>query len=156
MNTLVKILIGAAAVGAVAATTYVVVKKVEEKKHAADTDSDDIPEEGKEVKKDTFKDKVNKKMVRIFTWILLNKDKIEAAAAVIGFFTGILNLVNKARDYATGSKMKKTMDDFNKVMNDYTDAFNSNMQTFESDLDKVFDYMNEHDDILFKTMQKGA
>ena len=157
MNTFVKVALGLVGAAAVAGVTYAVVKKTEEKKQ------NDIPqdEEGAEAeKKDTFVDKaktyIQKKVIKAFAWVIKHKSQIEAVAAVLGIFTAIIKVCSAVRDYATGSEIKKTMDAYNKVMDDYTDAFNKNFQTFEKDLDTVFDYMEDHDRILFDTIKRGA
>lgn len=157
MNTFVKVALGLVGAAAVAGVTYAVVKKTEEKKQ------NDIPqdEEGaEEEKKETFVDKaktyIQKKTIKVFLWVAKHKSQIESVAAILGIFTAIIKVCSAVRDYATGSEIKKTMDAYNKVMDEYTDCFNRNFQTFEKDLDTVFDYMQDHDQILFDTIKRGA
>ena len=114
MNNLFKVLIGVGVIGAVAATTYVVTKKSEEK-------PSDIPEEENQ-EQDTEekaepKDFVEmikigamKKVTRVLVWVILNKEKIEAVGTVIGLVAGVLGVINAAKEYSNGKRLRENLD----------------------------------------------
>ena len=157
MNTFVKVALGLVGAAAVAGVTYAVVKKTEEKKqNYIPQDEEGAEEEKKETFVDKAKTYIQKKTIKAFAWIIKHKSQIEAVAAVLGIFTAIIKVCSAVRDFATGSEIKKTMDAYNKVMDDYTNTFNTNFKTFEMDLDTVFDYMKDHDQMIFDALKKGA
>ena len=135
METLVKVLIGVAAAGAVAATTYVVVKKVEEKKQ------NDISEESQEQepKKETIIDKAKfaaqKKVIKIFSWILLNKQKLEVAALLLSLLGGVIKVVGAVKDIGTGLKIRDTLDEFK-------DAWNENVENCSYNFQEIYDKLD--------------
>ena len=114
MNNLFKVLIGVGVVGAVAATTYVVTKKSEEK-------SIDIPEEENQEQEteekaepkdfvEMIKIGAMKKATKFLAWVILNKDKIEAFGTVIGIVAGVLGVINAVKEYSNGKKLHENLD----------------------------------------------
>lgn len=112
MNNLFKVLIGVGVVGAVAATTYVVTKKSEEKPSDTPEGEEQETEEKAEPKDfiEMIKIGTMKKVTRVLAWVILNKEKIEAVGTVIGLVAGVLGVINAAKEYSNGKKLHEKLD----------------------------------------------
>ena len=112
MNNIAKVLIGVGVVTAVAATTYVVVKKSESKQEVPESDIPEVETDAKEEKSiiKRIKKFVFKKVVRFLGWVVLHQQKIEAVGTVLGIFVAVLSVANAIRDYRNGLHLKDTLD----------------------------------------------
>lgn len=112
MNNIAKVLIGVGVVTAVAATTYVVVKKSEPKQEVPESDIPEVETDAKEEKSiiKRIKKFVFKKVVRFLGWVVLHQQKIEAVGTVLGIFAAVLSVANAIRDYRNGLHLKDTLD----------------------------------------------
>ena len=116
MTTLTKVLIGAAAVTAVAVVTTVV-KKNEQK-------NNDIAEQAVEQdhKNDgilkRIKRYVTKKVIRILGWVAIHMEQIEAASAIIGFVGTIISITGAVRDFVRNNDLSGKLDEINKKLDD--------------------------------------
>ncbi len=112
MNNIAKVLIGVGVVTAIAATTYVVVKKSEPKQEVSENETPEVeldPKEEKSIIK-RIKKFVFKKVVRFLGWVVLHQQKIEAVGTVLGIFAAVLSVANAIRDYRNGLHLKDTLD----------------------------------------------
>ena len=136
MSNTLKILGAVAAVGAVAATAYVVVKKQEEKKR--DISESPETEEATEEKKETVVDRVKlaaqKKVIKIFAWIVLHKDKLEALGIVLSVIGGLFEVITAAKDYCTGAKLRKQITTICNDRMEFREAWNGTIDNY----DKMF------------------
>ena len=112
MNNIAKVLIGVGVVTAVAATTYIVVKKSEPKQEVSENDIPEVESDPKEEKSiiKRIKKFVFKKVVRFLGWVVLHQQKIEAIGTVLGIFAAVLSVANAIRDYRNGLHLKDTLD----------------------------------------------
>ena len=133
MNNIAKILLGIGVVGAVAATTYVVTKKSEEKEV-----ENDIPDENGEEKADKaspkdfvsmIKEGASKKATQILAWVIIHKNQLETVGTALGLFAGVLGVVNAVKEYTLGKKLHETLgevldfqDEFKTVWNKKIDG----------------------------------
>ena len=112
MNNIAKVLIGVGVVTAVAATTYVVVKKSETIQEVSENEAPEVESDPKEEKSiiKRIKKFVFKKVVRFLGWVVLHQQKIEAVGTVLGIFVAVLSVANAIRDYRNGLHLKDTLD----------------------------------------------
>ncbi len=157
MNTLAKVLIGVGVVAAVATTSYVVVKKTKEKKEK------DIAEQAVENdhKDDTIIERIKtaayKKTVKILAWVLVNKDRIEAVAAILGIIGALFNVINAVRDFGFGKKWRKDLDFMVNHDHEFEDVWNTHMQNQAGRYDDLMQRLNDIQDILAAVpKKKGA
>lgn len=111
MNNIEKILIGLGVVGVTAAATYVVTKKVVEKK-SKDISEQVIDLDNKDesvLKK--IKKAAHKKVVKILAWVVLHQQQIEAVGTVLGIAGATLSVVNAVRDFRNGMNLQRKLDE---------------------------------------------
>ena len=138
MTTLTKVLIGAAAVTAVAVVTTVVNKKDEQKairvsdgkvvKGTVTEDEDgNLEFEEKEGIIKRIKKFVTKKVIRILGWVALHMEQIEAASAIIGFVGTIISITGAVRDFVRNNDLSGKLDAIDKKLTEqeqyYRDEF---------------------------------
>lgn len=159
MSNTLKILGAIAAVGAVAATTYVLVKKQEEKpeekiQHTIACYGDDgsvtlLTPPAEEVKKketaiDRFKLAAQKKTIKIFTWIILHKKQLEALGVLMSVISGVFSVVSAAKEYYTGKKLRKEIDslyldriEFRSAWNETIDNYNESLRSIKTSIEHL-------------------
>lgn len=156
MSNTLKILGAIAAVGAVAATTYVVIKKQEEKKpeekvafYGADGSVTYIAPSAEEVEKketviDRFKLAAQKKTIKIFTWIILHKKQLEALGVLMSVISGVFSVVSAAKEYYTGKKLRKEIDslyldriEFRSAWNETIDNYNESLRSIKTSIEHL-------------------
>ena len=155
MSNTLKIFGVVAAVGVAAAATYVVVKKQEEKKNY-------IPEteDGEEAvvvdKKETVVDQVKlaaqKKVIKIFAWVVLHKDKIEALGVLLGIISGVFGVISAAKEYYTGAKLRRKIDQLCAYTDEFREAWNKSVDIYDSN----FEGLKNTVERIETALQKGA
>lgn len=124
MTTLTKVLIGAAAVTAVAVVTTVVKKNEERKDIAEQAVEQDHKNDGilKRIKR-----YVTKKVIRILGWVAIHMEQIEAASAIIGFVGTIISITGAVRDFVRNNDLSGKLDAIDKKLTEqeqyYRDEF---------------------------------
>lgn len=118
MTTLTKVLIGAAAITAVAVVTTVV-KKNEQK-------NNDIAEQAvRQDEKDSIikriKRFVTKKVIRFLGWVAIHMEQIEAAATVIGLVGTIISITGALRDFVRNNDLSGKLDELNEKVDYLTE-----------------------------------
>lgn len=120
MNTLTKVLIGAAAVTAVAVVVKVINDKKEEPKKEAEDEKKESP-----IKR--IKDFVIKKVIRILGWVAIHMEQIEAASAIIGLVGAVISIVTATRDFVKNNDICGKLDAIDKKLTEqeqyYRDEF---------------------------------
>lgn len=156
MSNTLKILGAIAAVGAVAATTYVVVKKQEEKKpeekvafYGNDGSVTYIAPSAEEAEKketviDRFKLAAQKKIIKIFTWIILHKKQLEALGVLMSVISGVFGVISAAKEYYTGKKLRKQIDslysdriEFRSAWNETIDIYNEFLNLIKTNIEHL-------------------
>ena len=107
MNNMLKVLIGVGVVGAVAATTYVVTKKVEANKAVEVVESSDISNDETIFKK--IEKAAIKKVAKILAWVALHQQQIESVGAILSITAGVLSVANAVRDFRNGMNLQKQL-----------------------------------------------
>ena len=107
MNNMLKVLIGVGVVGAVAATTYVVTKKVEANKAVEVVESSDISNDETIFKK--IEKAAIKKVAKILAWVALHQQQIESVGAILAITAGVLSVANAVRDFRNGMNLQKQL-----------------------------------------------
>ena len=130
MTTLTKVLIGAAAVTAVAVVTTVV-KKNEQK-------NNDIAEQAvRQDEKDSIikriKRYVTKKVIRILGWVAIHMEQIEAAGAIIGFVGTIISIAGAVRDFVRNNDLSGKLDEINKKLDDMDTMYKGEFKALYED-----------------------
>lgn len=120
MNTLTKVLIGAAAVTAVAVVVKVINDKKEEPKKEAEDEKKESP-----IKR--IKNFVIKKVIRILGWVVIHMEQIEAASAIIGLVGAVISIVTATRDFVKNNDICGKLDAIDKKLTEqeqyYRDEF---------------------------------
>lgn len=120
MNTLTKVLIGAAAVTAVAVVVKVINDKKEEPKK-------EVEDEKKESPIKRIKDFVIKKVIRILGWVAIHMEQIEAASAIIGLVGAVISIATAMRDFVKNNDICGKLDAIDKKLTEqeqyYRDEF---------------------------------
>lgn len=120
MNTLTKVLIGAAAVTAVAVVVKVIKDKKEEPKKEAEDEKKESP-----IKR--IKAFVIKKVIRILGWVAIHMEQIEAASAIIGLVGAVISIVTATRDFVKNNDICGKLDAIDKKLTEqeqyYRDEF---------------------------------
>ena len=127
MNTLTKVLIGAAAVTTVAVVVKVIKNKKEEPKKEAEETTEKNGNEKKESPIKRIKDFVIKKVIRILGWVAIHMEQIEAASAIIGLVGAVISIVTATRDFVKNNDICGKLDAIDKKLTEqeqyYRDEF---------------------------------
>lgn len=133
MTTLTKVLIGAAAVTAVAVVTTVV-KKNEEREaikiNAVDKD-EEVTEKKSVLKR--IKEYVTKKVIRLLAWVTIHMEQIEAAGAIIGFVGTIISITGAIRDFVRNNDLSGKLDEINKKLDDMDTMYKGEFKALYED-----------------------
>lgn len=133
MTTLTKVLIGAAAVTAVAVVTTVV-KKNEEREaikiNAVDKD-EEVTEKKSVLKR--IKEYVTKKVIRLLAWVTIHMEQIEAAGAIIGFVGTIISITGAVRDFVRNNDLSGKLDEINKKLDDMDTVYKGEFKALYED-----------------------
>lgn len=136
MNNWMKVLIGVGVTGVVAATTYVVYKKNEEKKQ-----SKDISEQPQEVANvdesviEKIKTAAAKKALRIAGWLVLHESQVRAVGAAISVVSAIFSVVNAAKEYALGKKLHQKLAELTAFQDEVRGAWNGTVEAYDKNWD---------------------
>lgn len=130
MTTLTKVLIGAAAVTAVAVVTTVVKKNEERKDIAEQAVEQDHKKDGiiKRIKR-----YVTKKVIRILGWVAIHMEQIEAAGAIIGFVGTIISIAGAIRDFVRNNDLSGKLDEINKKLDDMDTVYKGEFKALYED-----------------------
>lgn len=133
MTTLTKVLIGAAAVTAVAVVTTVV-KKNEEREaikiNAVDKD-EEVTEKKSVLKR--IKEYVTKKVIRLLAWVTIHMEQIEAAGAIIGFVGTIISITGAIRDFVRNNDLSGKLDEINKKLDNMDTMYKGEFKALYED-----------------------
>ena len=128
MNTLTKVLIGAAAVTAVAVVVKVIKDKKEEPKKEAEDDKKESP-----IKR--IKDFVIKKIIRILGWVAIHMEQIEAASAIIGLVGAVISIVTATRDFVKNNDICGKLDSIDKKLTEQEQYYRDEFKALYEDHD---------------------
>lgn len=130
MTTLTKVLIGAAAVTAVAVVTTVVKKNEERKDIAEQAVEQDHNKDGiiKRIKR-----YVTKKVIKILGWVAIHMEQIEAAGAIIGFVGTIISIAGAIRDFVRNNDLSGKLDEINKKLDDMDTVYKGEFKALYED-----------------------
>lgn len=138
MTTLTKVLIGAAAVTAVAVVTTVVKKNEERETIKINKDSESTVDKDEEVteKKSVLKrikEYVTKKVIRLLAWVTIHMEQIEAAGAIIGFVGTIISITGAIRDFVRNNDLSGKLDEINKKLDDMDTMYKGEFKALYED-----------------------
>lgn len=138
MTTLTKVLIGAAAVTAVAVVTTVVKKNEEREAIKINKDSESAVDKDEEVteKKSVLKrikEYVTKKVIRLLAWVTIHMEQIEAAGAIIGFVGTIISITGAIRDFVRNNDLSGKLDEINKKLDDMDTVYKGEFKALYED-----------------------